>query len=173
MPKRVVNLADLEFRPWGRGAAPPGAGTPADGYEARIGAVGARVGLEKLGCNVTVVPAGRKAYPFHNHRVNEEMFIVLEGEGEVRIGAERFPIRAGDVIACPAGGPETAHQILNTSGGELRYLAISTRQYPEIAEYPDTGRFGVYGEWTGPDGKPSGLRFMGRRDMGLPYWDGE
>ena len=62
--------------------------------------------------------------PFHSHRVNEEMFYVVAGEGEVRLGTERFPIRAGDVIACPPGGPETAHQIINTSNAELRYLAV-------------------------------------------------
>ncbi|MCW8278541.1 cupin domain-containing protein [Pseudomonas sp. PCH199] len=35
---------------------------------------------------------------------NLGMFYIVAGEGEVRLGAERFPIRAGDVIACPAGG---------------------------------------------------------------------
>jgi len=72
--------------------------------------------------------------------------VVLAGSGEIRIGDETFPIRAGDIIACPAGGHETAHQIINTESQELRYLAISTQQSPEIAEYPDTGRFGVLAE---------------------------
>jgi hypothetical protein len=39
---------------------------------------------------------------------------VLEGEGEIRIGDAKHPIRKGDFIACPPGGPETAHQIINT-----------------------------------------------------------
>ncbi|HEV8110827.1 MAG TPA: cupin domain-containing protein, partial [Burkholderiales bacterium] len=39
------------------------------------------------------------------------MFYVVEGSGEVRIGSETFPIRAGDIIACPPGGQDTAHQI--------------------------------------------------------------
>ena len=47
---------------------------------------------------------GKRAFPFHNHQVNEEMFFVIAGSGEVRIGAEMFPIRKGDIIACPAGG---------------------------------------------------------------------
>ena len=49
------------------------------------------------------------------------MFFVLHGSGEVRIGEARYPIRAGDIIACPAGGKETAHQIINTGNEELRY----------------------------------------------------
>jgi uncharacterized cupin superfamily protein len=58
-------------------------------------------------------------------------------------GDGAFPIKEGDIIACPAGGKETAHQSINTSEEELRFLAVSTRLSPEIAEYSDTNRFGV------------------------------
>ena len=60
------------------------------------------------------------------HEKEAEMFYVIEGTGEVRIGNETFPIRAGDIIACPTGGQDTAHQIVNTGKTELRYLAVST-----------------------------------------------
>jgi uncharacterized cupin superfamily protein len=36
------------------------------------------------------------------------MFLILEGEGELRFGDKRYPIRKHDVIACPPGGPEVA-----------------------------------------------------------------
>ena len=62
---------------------------------------------------------------------------MLEGEGEVRIG-RRHTIKKGDVIAHPPGGPETAHQIVNTSKAELKFLAISTLPMPEICDYPDS-----------------------------------
>jgi uncharacterized cupin superfamily protein len=142
----IVNLKELEYRPWGHGVDMPGAGTPRENYSARIGAVSSKIGAQKLGYNVTVLGPGKSAFPFHNHNVNEEMFLILEGEGEIRIGPNRYPVRQGDVIACPPGGPETAHQIVNTSSGELRFLAVSTRLSPEICEYPDTERFGVLGE---------------------------
>jgi uncharacterized cupin superfamily protein len=108
--------------------------------------------------------------------VNEEMFFVLDGEGEVRIGTARYPIRGGDVLACPPGGPETAHQIVNTSEtAELRYLAVSTRLSPEVAEYPDSGKFGVLAEFPpDADGRPQTLRFIGRTQASLDdYWEGE
>lgn len=54
------------------------------------------------------------------------MFLILEGEGELRFGDERYPIRKYDVIACPTGGPEVAHQIINTGATTMRYLALST-----------------------------------------------
>jgi uncharacterized cupin superfamily protein len=167
--KPVLNLAEVELRPF---PAPPPA-TLADRYELRMGPIGPRIGAQKLGYNLTVLAPGKRGFPRHNHRVNEEMFFVLEGTGEVRIGDQRYPIRAGDVIACPPGGPETAHQITNTGASELRYLAVSTKLTPEIAEYPDSGKFGVLAEVPGPDGKPQQLRFLGRFDRSLGYWDDE
>ena len=103
------------------------------------------------------------------------MFFILEGEGEVRIGDERHPIKRGDVIACPPGGPETAHQIVNTSDrDELRFLAVSTRLSPEIVDYPDSGKTGIYAELPpGPDGKPRASRFLARSGQSLDYWEGE
>lgn len=103
------------------------------------------------------------------------MFFILEGEGEARIGDQHYPVRRGDVIACPPGGPETAHQIVNTSEtAELRFLAVSTRLSPEICDYPDSGKTGVYAEYPpGPDGKPQGARFLIRTGTTLDYWEGE
>ncbi|MES2225322.1 MAG: cupin domain-containing protein [Patescibacteria group bacterium] len=132
---------------------------------ATMGFIGPRIGAQKLGYNITVVPAGKRAFPFHNHYANEEMFFILEGEGEIRLGSERFPVKKGDFIACPSGtGVEHAHQIINTSTEELRYLAVSTKISPEIAEYPDTGKFGVLAE---------NFRFVGRTENSLDYWEGE
>ena len=169
----ILNIADVEFRKVGHGSNAAGAEHAPEKFQAQIGDIGRRLGAQKLGYNLTVVPPGKRAFPLHNHRANEEMFLVLEGEGEVRIGQETFPIRQGDVIAHPPGGPETAHQIVNTSKSELKYLAVSTRLSPEIAEYPESGKFGVYAEYPGPDGKPAGLRFISRAGSSINYYDGE
>ncbi len=168
--KPVINLADVELAPLPAGAAPPE--SMADRYAPRMGAVGARIGAQKLGYNVTALAPGKRAFPFHNHRVNEEMFFVLEGTGEVRIGETVYPIRAGDVIACPPGGAEAAHQIANTGGVELKYLAVSTKVLPEIAEYPDSGKFGILAEFPGaPGDKLKGFRFVSRVSESVSYWE--
>src|SRR5215813_4968043 len=112
MEKRIINIADIELPPRPSAIAAPA--TAKQAFDSRIGSVGARIGARKLGYNITAVPPGKRAFPLHNHRVNEEMFFVLEGSGEVRIGGARHAIRKGDFIACPPGGPETAHQIINT-----------------------------------------------------------
>jgi len=165
MTRPILNLDELEYRDWSHG----------DRFRARLGAVGSRIGARLLGSNVTVLPPGKAAFPFHNHHVNEELFLVLEGEGEVRIGESRFEIRPGDIIACPPGGPDTAHQIVNTSHeSELRFFAVSTKLSPEIAEYPDSGKFAVLADLApGSDGTPRTMRFVGRESDGLDYWDGE
>ncbi|MGO9742235.1 MAG: cupin domain-containing protein [Roseiarcus sp.] len=167
----VLNLADVELLPRPPAYAPKGAA--AERYDARMGFIGPRVGAQKLGYNVTSVPPGKRAFPLHNHRVKEEMFFVLAGTGEVRIGAEAYPIRPGDVIACPPGGPETAHAIVDTGGEELSYLAVSTMESPEIVEYPETGRFGVLAELPASGGAESRrFRFIGREGDSLDYWEG-
>jgi uncharacterized cupin superfamily protein len=172
MPHPIINLADIELQPRPKGFAPTG--PAAERYDARMGFIGQGLGAKKLGYNVTAVPPGRRAFPFHNHQINEEMFLILEGAGEIRIGAETYPIRQGDIIACPSGGPETAHQIVNTGNVELRYFAISTKISPELAEYPDTGRFGILGELSPiTDGKPRQFMFVGRESDSLNYWEGE
>jgi uncharacterized cupin superfamily protein len=172
MSLRILNIADVELQP-----RPPqfaATGPAAERFDARMGQLATRLGAQKLGYNLTAVPPGKAAFPFHCHRVNEEMFFVLQGSGEVRIGEERHPIRTGDVIACPPGGPESAHQIVNTGSEELRYLAVSSKLYPEVCEYPDSGKFGVVAEYPpGPDGKPQVFRFIGRAGEQVGYWEGE
>lgn len=172
MRKPILNVEDVEFLPRPPDFAPKG--DLADRFEARTGRIANLIGARTLGYNITAVPPGKSAYPFHSHRVNEEMFFVLQGSGEVRFGPDTFPIRSGDFIACPSGGPETAHQLRNTGVEELRFLAVSTVQSPEINEYPDSGKFGVYADFpSGTNGEMEYFSFQGREGMNLDYWDGE
>ena len=169
MSKPILNIADVDLAPLPMAMPEP----LNERFGARFGQIGPALGAQKLGYNLTVIAPGKRAFPFHNHRVNEEMFFVIDGAGEVRIGSETHPIRAGDVIACPPGGQDTAHQISNTGTTEMRVLAVSTKQYPEICDYPDSGKFGVLSMTPGADGKPEVFRHMARPGSSLDYWDGE
>lgn len=172
MPRPIVNVADVPLDPAPAEYAPTG--PAAERFAAKTGAIGSRIGARKLGYNITAVPPGKRAWPFHSHPSKEEMFFVLQGSGEVRIGTARYAIRSGDVIACPAGGTETAHQIINNGAEELRYLAVSTEHSLEMAEYPDSGKFAVKAELgTAPDGTPQRFIFVGRTAQQVDYWDGE
>jgi len=86
--KPIMNIADVSLDPTPSDFAPTG---PAAGrFAAKIGAVGAHIGARKLGYNVIAVPPGKRAWPFHNYPAKEEMFFVLQGSGEVRIGEARL-----------------------------------------------------------------------------------
>ena len=172
MEKPIINIADVELQP--RPPAMEPTGETAQRFGAKMGFIAPRIGARKLGYNITEVPPGKRAFPFHNHRVNEEMFFVLEGEGEVRIGKQTYPIRKGDIIACPPGGPELAHQIINSGSSALRYLAVSTKLSPEVAEYPDSGKFGVLAQFPAEGGtSEKTFRFVGREENNGDYWEGE
>jgi uncharacterized cupin superfamily protein len=118
-----------------------------------------------------VVPPGKKAWPYHLQYANEEMFVILEGAGTLRYDGERYPIKAGDVISTKAGSG-TAHQIINSSDAELRYLAISTMIHPEISEYPDSGKRAMVAG-SPPGRRPYDLFELAPNDASVDYWDGE
>ena len=122
----------------------------------------------KLGASYDIIAPGKTACPYHLHHAQEEMFVVLEGSGTLRVAGERLPIKAGDVIFIPAG-PEYPHQILNTSDQPLKYLSVSTMEQPEICEYPDSGKFLAEGSLA--SGRP--FEVIDRKGASLDYWDGE
>ena len=129
------------------------------------------IGVKKLGYSITVLPPGKRGCPYHNHIVNEEMFFIIEGEGTYRFGNVEYPVKTGDIMAAPPGGLETAHHLINTSSADLKYLAVSTCEAPDICEYPDNGKFLVVSSLDREDG--TRLRYLGRKDNTLDYWDGE
>ena len=163
MKERILNIDDLTFMRWGN----------EDGFEAEIGWVGLKLRSRKLGFNVTVVAPGKRAFPFHAHHGNEEMFLILEGRGSIRIGDGKHAVRQGDFISLPPG-PDSGHQIINDSDASLRYLAVSTMEVPEVVEYPDSRKFGML---TGaPGGRPApdgAIRHFTRVEDGVDYWKGE
>jgi len=138
-------------------------------YTSSRGQISDRIGAKKLGYNLIVLPPGKAQCPFHSHHGDEEMFLILEGEGELRFGSEYYPLRAHDVIACPPGGAEVAHQIINTGATTMRYLSLSTRSELDVCEYPDSQKIGVY---VGRRGERR-LRKLFREASDVDYYDGE
>ena len=171
MPAPILNLDDLDFVRWNTRFSDPHA--PTERYGADVADIGRRIGARKMGYNVTVIDPGKAAYPAHNHRITEEMFLILDGAGELRLGEARHPVRAGDVIACPPGGPETAHQLRNTGETPLRVLCVSSFETADIIDYPDSGKTGFGVVITGPDGQPALKRGLARNADQPNYWDGE
>ena len=66
---------------------------------------------------VVLEPRGGQV-PWHNH-VQEEIYHVLEGEGEVCLGEERGAIRGGQTVFIPSG---VFHQLTNVGDAPLRMI---------------------------------------------------
>ncbi len=50
-------------------------------------------------------------------------------------------------------GADGAHRLSNETDAPTRYLMVSTRQFPEVAEYPDLGQVTVQAHTTSQTGK--------------------
>src|SRR5690349_1945259 len=94
----VVSLAELALDAWEQGSL----------YKSADASFGRVLGLANLGISYSEVPPGKSSCPFHNHHVEDELFVVLEGEGTYRFGEQRFSFKAGDVLGAPAGDRSTA-----------------------------------------------------------------
>lgn len=162
MSDPVINLADLEFESVGNG----------ERFEAKRAAVSKHIGAEMLSYAVVKVPPGKRAWPYHSHIGNEEMFYILEGEGTLRHAGEDYPVRTGDFICSPAD-PDQPHQIVNTSDAELSYIALGTTQRPDIFLYPDSGKYGAFDGDMNGDRKDVRFVVFARQEDGVGYFDGE
>ena len=137
-------------------------------YESLGARLASGTAAQKLGASIDTLAPGKQSCPYHFHHVQEEMFVVLEGAGTLRVAGELLPLRAGDVVFIPPG-PAYPHHILNTSNAPLKYLGISTRESPEICEYPDSGKFAA----TVNEGGEQRFDVLQRKGQNLDYWDGE
>jgi uncharacterized cupin superfamily protein len=132
-------------------------------YSSRGAALARGTAARKLGCAVDIVAPGQQSCPYHLHHAQEEMFVILEGAGSLRVAGALVPVKAGDVIFIPPG-KDYPHHLLNTSGAPLKYLSVSTMDKPELCEYPDSGKVSAWAE---------GVRVSHRPESSLDYWDGE
>lgn len=72
---------------------------------------------------VRLEPAGDVG--LHSTKKNEEMLVILEGQGEIVLeGKTRQKIAGGQVAYVP---PETKHNVRNTGAGPLKYIFIVSK----------------------------------------------
>ena len=162
--KYIANIHELK----GGGARSEGSR-----FASRHTPIGSTLGATKLGYNLTEIPPGKTAFPYHFHYVNEEMFLVLEGAGKIRMPDGTHPLKPGDLVCCPPG-PDSAHQISNDGDVPLKYLALSTIQDPEVVEYPDSVKYGVtVGRKPGAAPQESTFRVLAFKKDAVDYWAGE
>jgi mannose-6-phosphate isomerase-like protein (cupin superfamily) len=63
-----------------------------------------------------------------DHRLSDQLVVVLDGTGEVRCGAHTYPLHRGDIVLIAAGMP---HQVIGPNRTLNVYGPIA---YPEDAD---------------------------------------
>lgn len=160
-PGPVVTLAELALTEQVHGRR----------FAARMAAIAAPCGAGHLGARLVEVPPGKSAWPFHNHHANDELFVILAGRGTLRFGGTEHAVGPGQVVVCPAGGPETAHQLTAGPEAPLSYVAVSTMREPDVMEYPDSGKITVFaGAAPGGDKAARRLAASFRAGDAVDYW---
>jgi uncharacterized cupin superfamily protein len=154
-PETIVNVADVEAEVRG-------------GRRRRF--LGSEAGSRWTGLTHIELEPGVLSGPPHCHSAEEEIFVVLDGDGtleltpsswDTRVGdrPETHPVRAGSVVA-RAPGTGVAHAF-RAGDGRMKLIAWGTREPNDVCWYPRSHKI----FWRG-------LGVIGRIET-LDYWDGE
>jgi uncharacterized cupin superfamily protein len=114
--------------------------------------VGDALGSVTTGMRHIEIAAGAESYPHHSHSAEEEIFVVLEGDGALALGDDEHAVRAGHVVSRPAG-TGVAHSFVADARG--------IRDPNDMCWYPRSGKLRI---------RAFDLNF---RPEPLDYWDGE
>jgi len=147
-PDNVVHVSDV-----------PAAKEDRPGWEQVERRIGRHLGAITTGMTLMELAPAARSCPFHCHSAEEELFVVLDGEGTLRLGGEHHAIGRGHIVSRPAG-TRIAHQFIAGEDG-LTVLAYSDIDPNDLAFYPDSNKV-----------KLRGLDVMIRVEP-LDYWDGE
>jgi uncharacterized cupin superfamily protein len=107
-------------------------------YRWRRAMLGRQAGSERLGASLFELPPGGATFPLHFHHANEELVLVISGRPTLTTLDGERELRAGEVVAFPAGR-RGAHRLDNASDEAVRVLLVSTMHAPDINEFPETG----------------------------------
>lgn len=133
-PANVVALADVEG--------------DYGGMWKRVGAAG---GASRSGLNWAHLPPNEEGAAPHCHSADEEVFVILDGEGTFELWGrpkpgeppateplESHPVRAGHVISRPAS--TAISHCLRTGEKAMTYLAYGTREPNDVCYYPRSNK---------------------------------
>jgi uncharacterized cupin superfamily protein len=152
-PSSIVHIPDLE--PLERDTATIGRRVRYPGRELRSIKTGIR--------HAEVFP-GKLNAPPHCHAAEEEIFVVLDGDGHVLLweeeGVEEHHVRAGSIV-CRQAGTGVAHAFRGGDRG-MTLLMYGTRDPREVCYYPRSGKVFFVG-----------LGIVTRVGEPLDYWEGE
>jgi uncharacterized cupin superfamily protein len=114
MPYRLLRAADAFWR-------------PSNQMKVENTDLGKQLGAEQLGARLWRLAPGQ-ASTKHRHLLTEELYVLVEGEGRVRIGEEVLTVAPLDALLVE---PETARQLFNDTKADQLWLVFGAP--PEAA----------------------------------------
>lgn len=147
-PRSIVNVDEAEAETRGRA-----------NHRGTWRRLGKPAGAERTGLNHISLEPGQMAAPPHCHSAEEELFVVLDGDGTLLLGDEEHPVRRFDVVA-RRPGTGVAHAFRAGENG-LTFLAYGTKEPNDICYYPRSNKIAF-----------RGVGVIGRMEK-LDYWEGE
>lgn len=86
--------------------------------------IGQELGLTGCEVSINIQPAGT-SFPFtHAHKMNEELYIIIRGNGVFTVDGEDFPVQEGSLIRVAPAGERT----LRAVGEDLLYVCIQATE---------------------------------------------
>jgi len=121
--------------------------------------VSGAAGSVTTGLQHVVVEPGAESGAQHCHSVEEEIFVILDGDGVLVLDDEETPMTRGHVVSRP---PSTGVSHMFRAGDQgLTYLAYGTRDPADVCYYPRSNKIAF-----------RGVGVIARLER-LDYWDGE
>ena len=82
--------------------------------------------LDLTSCEISVnaVPKGFKMPFNHKHKQNEEVYIILKGEGIITVDGAAVNVKEGSFVKIL---PQASRTIENTSDGEFEFICIQAK----------------------------------------------
>lgn len=83
--------------------------------------------LDLTGCEISInsMPAGAGMPIYHSHHQNEEIYIFIQGQGQIQIDGDTLEIKEGSIVRI---SPEAERIWRNNSDEALVYIIIQVKQ---------------------------------------------
>jgi uncharacterized cupin superfamily protein len=138
---RKVNLNEIKEEPWQ---------SPGGKYAVSFKGISEALGREPTSLDLAKrhpfdlewnrVSPGKRAFPYHAHSAQWELYLVVSGTGSVRHKEGTTEIVPGDAFIF---GPDEPHQLVNNGQEDFIYYVIADNPIGESAYYPDSGKWKV------------------------------
>jgi len=157
---RKINLKDVAEESW---ASPKGKfGGASKDLSIALGRNPASTDLKErhpFDVEITRIPPGKIAFPYHSHSAQWEFYYVISGKGIARHKDGETSIETGDTFIFQ---PDEPHTLANDGVEDLLIFLVADNPIGESAYYPDSDKWLV----RSPE-----RRLL--RGQPLDYYDGE